>query len=276
MVYKTVAFDGLSLAGKSTMVQMLFERSINAEVVRENVRDPYRPLTSRLNKLLKDFGPAVAVEKAFMEFPGSGDVLHRALDYASGFSGSAQRQALLAHMFTQGRRVVDDYVRQAVEERDIILDRWQMTGWAYQVDSEGLTWHDIRRLNEEFGILVPDIQVVLTCPVEQIPARKAYREKQSVGTAGQMSGGREQIIRDAFLDIYKHLSGAIPVYLFENAGTPARDLEGQIRQAIPIFREVERVVRSHGFRVKDEAMTGEEAFWLNPERLCRIYERQTK
>ena len=43
---KVVAFDGLSLSGKSTMVEMLLQRSENAAVLRENTRDPLRNATA--------------------------------------------------------------------------------------------------------------------------------------------------------------------------------------------------------------------------------------
>ncbi len=276
MVYKTVAFDGLSLAGKSTMVQMLLERSLDAEVVRENTFDPYRPTTSKVNRLLKEVEPYEAVKLASEEFPDSRKVLQNAMEYALQFQGSPRLQALLAYLFASGRKVVDDYVGQAVERHDVILDRWQITGWAYQVDPEGYTWQEIRKLNERLDIRMPDIQVLLTCPPDQIPLRKAYREKQGVGTAGQMSRGREHIILPEFLEIYNQLKDTMPIYLFENNGTPVPELELQIRQAIPIFGKVEDVVRADGFMLNDRQIANLKDVLLNPKILQRIYERQTK
>ncbi|MFH1182507.1 MAG: hypothetical protein V1702_06115 [Candidatus Woesearchaeota archaeon] len=276
MNHKTVAFDGLSVAGKSSMVQMLLERSFDAEVVRENTCDKHRPTISRVNELLKEMMPFQAAKKASEEFPASTTVLQNAMEYASQFQGSLQQQALLAHLYTAGRKVVDDYVAEAVQRRDVILDRWQMTGWAYQVDPEGYTWQEIRKLNAEFGIRMPDIQILLTCPIDQISVRRAYREKLGVGTAGQMSRGREHIILPAFLEIYRQLKGKMPIYLLENHGTPVPQLEEQIRQAMPTFQRVEEIVRTHGFRLNGNQITSLEAFLLNSERLQRIYERQTK
>lgn len=200
-----------------------------------------------------------------------------ALNYSSIFEDkpTSQKQALLAYMFTQGRKFVDDYVREAIKKHDVILDRWKISGMAYQVYPEGYSWQEIRRLNDEkFNILTPDIQIILTCPPEQIPIRRAFRDKQSAGTAGQMSKGREYIILPAFNDIFDTLKNEMPIYKFENCGTPVEDLREQIRQAIPTFQQIENIVSKHGFRLKQEKT--DEAFWLESERLRRIYERQTK
>ncbi|NIO44393.1 MAG: hypothetical protein GTN36_02465 [Candidatus Aenigmarchaeota archaeon] len=276
MVYKIVSFDGLSLSGKTTMGKMLKERSLDAEIVRENTYDPHRPATSRLNKLLKELDPFKAVKKVSKEFQLSKQVLGDSLEYSSIFEGSSRKQAMLAYMFTAGRKVVDEHVREAVKEHDVILDRWKMTGMAYQVEPEGYGWQKIQTLNDvTFGILTPDIQILLTCPIEQIPIRRAYREKVGVGTAGQMSRGREHVILPAFIEIYECFESKIPIYLFENVGTPVEDIKGQIRQAIPTFKRIEAVVRENGFRLKEEEIVSEESFWLDPERLERIYRRQT-
>lgn len=277
MVYKAVSFDGLSLAGKSTMVQMLSERSGDAEVVRENTYDRFRPVTSRLNKLLKELDPLGAVKKASEEYSDFKPILMDALDY-SLFEDkpTSQKQALLSYMFTQGRKTVDDYVRKAIEKHDVILDRWKISGMAYQVDPEGYGWQEIRDLNDvKFDILTPDVQIILTCPIGQIPIRRAFRDKQPVGTAGQMSKGREHIILPAFKEIFNAMKSETPVYMFENCGTPVEDMKEQIKQAIPIFQQIENVVDKHGFRLK-EKIDDVEAFWLEPERLRKIYERQTK
>jgi len=278
MVYKAVSFDGLSLAGKSSMVQMLSEISLDAEVVRENTYDQFRPATSKLNKLLKELNPPEAVEKVSEKYPDFKPFLRDALEYSSIFEDkpTSQKQALLAYMFTQGRKSVDDYVREAIKRHDVILDRWKISGMAYQVDPEGYSWQEIRRLNDiTFDILTPDVQIILTCPIAQIPDRRAYRDKLGAGTAGQMSKGREDIILPAFIEIFNTMKSETPVYLFENCGTPVEDIRGQIRQAIPTFQKIEDAVSEHGFRLKQEKID-DEAFWLEPERLQRIYSRQTK
>lgn len=269
-----VAFDGLSLSGKSTMVQMSHERSENAEIVRENIFDPHRPTTSRLNKLLKELDPVKAVRITSDEFPKSAKITKRALKYSNSYSGKAQIQALLAFMFTAGRAFVDTHVREVVEEKDVILDRWQLTGWAYQAQPGEYSWQEIRELNQDFEIITPGIQFLLTCPIEQIPIRRAYRQKKGVGTAGQMSMGREDIILPAFLEIYGELKIQMPIYMIENSGIPAQELDTQIKQAIPTYQKVEDILRLHGFNLKEDTIEDPITFWTERGRLQRIYERQ--
>lgn len=82
---KIVAIDGLSLAGKSTMVQMLLERSEKAAVVRENTWDPHRTATSRLNRLLREMEISQALKQTAEEFLNSQQVIRDAGEYASQF-----------------------------------------------------------------------------------------------------------------------------------------------------------------------------------------------
>lgn len=271
-----VAFDGLSLAGKSTMVAMLEERSENAQVIRENTCDPFRPTTSQLNKLLKRAGPYEAVKSLSEDSPEHKATLYKALEYASAFVGPDQRQALLAYMFTAGRQVVNQYVMERMQDHDLILDRWQMTGWAYQV-GENYSWQEIQRLNQEFGIILPQVQFLLVCPTNQIPQRRAFREKVGVGTAGQMSSEREAIILKAFWAIFRKLkTDGMQIHLIENRGIPVENLGEQIRQAIPTYQQIENIVRETGFKLRSDQVASQTDFWLEAERLSRIQRRQIK
>lgn len=271
-----VAFDGLSLAGKSTMVAMLEERSEDAQVVRENTFDPLRPITSRLNRLLKQTDPYEAVKSISEETPEHKAILRKALEYAFAFEDFDQKQALLAYMFTAGRHIVNQYVVERMQGHDLILDRWQMTGWAYQA-GEGYSWQEIRKLNQEFGIIIPHIEIVLTCPIEQIPQRRKFREKSRIGTAGQMSPGREEMILQVFLAIFRQIrEEGMQIYLIENQGTPTENLEGQIRQAIPTFQQIEDIVKRTNFRLKPDQSADQSAHWLVQERLRRIRQLQTR
>lgn len=275
-LHRIAAFDGLSLAGKSTMVGMLSERASSAEVIRENTFDPHRPATSDLNKKLKVNELKKAFELVQEEFPDSRVVLARAFDYSQNYSPDARRQAMLAYMFTAGRSIVDNHLQEVIEHKDVILDRWQVTGWAYQADPTGYTWHDARKLNEDFGITMPDIQIILTCPIDQIPQRREYRDKEGAGTAGQMSRGREQIILPAFLEIAEFLAQeGVPVVTIENEGVPFPDLTAQIQQATLTYSLVEDFLRERGFNLKDKLKTPK-SYWTNPDRLERIRERQVK
>ena len=273
---RIAAIDGLSLAGKSTMVAMIAERAVNAEVVRENTFDPHRKTTAFVNKELKSNDLQIAVGTASSQFPESEEILREALHYSRDYSPKVQKQALLAYLFTAGRKVVDGHVREAVKGKDVILDRWQVTGWAYQVDPVRYTWQDIKRLNEDFGIVMPNVQIILTCSIDQIPLRKSYRDKEGAGTAGQMSMGREHIILPAFIEIFDALQGVMSVAMIENAGTPTPDLTEQIKQAIQTYGKVEELLRISGFALQHNPIGNPEAFWLEPQRLQRIIGRQVR
>lgn len=274
--HRIAAIDGLSLAGKSTMAGMIAERAVSAEVVRENTFDPHRQTTSFVNKELKSNDIQIAVQSTARQFPESENILHEALIYSRNYSPEAQKQALLAFMFTAGRKVVDGHVRKAVKEKDVILDRWQVTGWAYQVDPSGYTWQDIRQLNKDFGIIDPHLQIILTCSVDQIPLRKAYREKEGIGTAGQMSKGKEHIILPAFVEIFNALKDVMLIEMIENVGIPTPDLSEQIKQAVQTYGRIEDLLRKTGFAIQPNSIDNPEAFWLDPQRLQRINERQIR
>jgi len=270
---KMVAFDGLSLAGKSTMVAMT-EETTGATVVRENTFDPHRPATSQLNKLLKEISPNAAAKQIAEDFPQSAKAVKNALEYGMQFKDPSQ--PMLARMFTEGRRVVNQHVLEIISEQDVILDRWQVTGWAYQVDPDhGYKWQDIMRLNEEFDIALPDVQIILTCPIDQINQRRAYRQKQTVGTAGQMSGGREHVILSTLKEIHGFLETRIKTFWVENKGTPTQNIRDQILQAIPTFQDIKRVLEGSGFQFESESVTDLHHYWTTSSRLDRIYNRQT-
>ncbi len=46
-------------------------------------------------------------------------------------------------------------------------------------EDEAYTWQHIKDLNFRHGVRVPNMQVILTCPAEQIPKRRAYRQKEA-------------------------------------------------------------------------------------------------
>lgn len=272
--HRIVAIDGLSLAGKSTIVGMLNERSSNAQIIRENTFDPHREATAHLNKELRSTDDLKdAVRKAAVEFPASAAVLSAGLEFSQDYAATP-KQALLAYLFAAGRKVVDLEVRRVVRAQDVILDRWQVTGWAYQVDPPSFTWRHIRDLNESLGITLPDVQVILTCGIDQIPLRKAFREKETAGTAGQMSGGREQIILAAFREIFDYLEASMPIIMVENRGAPTPELVEQIAQAVPTYQMVEDMLRGAGFALRSEVI--DMTFWSDPERLERINSRQSR
>lgn len=294
-----IAFDGLSLSGKTTFSQMLLERSPNAVLIRENESDPYRDMTSFANKVFKESVPyekQIAAIKA--EYPQNATIVDDAVSYVRdlGLEGPTphkKRQATLAYFFARGRKEVNKEVEQAFEKGDVILDRWIVSGWAYQTqppidcEDDPYTWRHIKALNDDMGIWYPYAQVIVSCPVDQIPARRAYRQKQGSGTSGQMSTGREHIIQPVFEEIHKWLleNGIPPMYI-ENAGSPTEKLEDQIRQALPAYLKIEGTLHSwiydpvvyiHQYDLTPQPLSLREAeeFFLRPDVLERIHKRQT-
>ena len=296
-----IAFDGLSLAGKSTMVEMLFQRSTNARVIRENTYDPIRPATSKLNKLFKSgkysFEDCLEIIAEDEEFANYAYVAVDAGKYVENFhfdGSGAKKQAALAYFFTAGRKVVNDELIKQFKNNDVILDRWFATGCAYQTfppdeNDDSYSWERIRELNEDMGIWYPHMQFLITLPekdLDQIAIRKAYRQKQGVGTAGQMSSGREKIIYNEFRKIERWFSeNGVPVVNVENRGTPSMDLQEQIEQAIPAYlkveselrQEIEKGMAPRKYGLAKEILTPDQAkeFFLEPEMMNNIHERQT-
>lgn len=274
-IFSIAAFDGLSLSGKSTMVQMLKERSKNTVIMRENQFDPIRTLTSYVNRLLKNSEFDSVFPLASERFPEFDEVLEVARGYSNSFIGMGKNQALLAYLFTKGRNIVNDKVEELAKESSVILDRYRFTGCAYQVEPNIYSWQEINSLNDSFGIIMPDIQFLLTCPIDQVPIRRSYRQKQGRGTAGQMSIGREDIILPTFHDMYESFKDKMQIYMIENSGTPVPSIEKQIQQAIPTYCRIEDILSANGWEFKDEAIGDQEGYWLEPNRLHRIYNLQT-
>jgi thymidylate kinase len=241
---KIVAFDGLSGTGKTILISMLEERSLNAVVIEENKIDPLREATAAFNKLLKEFSPGGAAEKVMQRYPYACGDLDEAWLYAEQFDKGARGQAMLAYMFAAGRRFVDPLVRQARGTRDVILDRWMVSGWAYQVSPEAdYNWQQIRDLHIGMGFVLPDVQFVISSTPKQMALRKRFRRELGGGTSGQMSCGREDLIQATYLDIHNSLKGEMPIYLIENKG-----------RILPAYQKVEQIVASHGFKLKPDSV----------------------
>ncbi len=314
---KVVAFDGLSLSGKSTMVEMLLQRSENAAVLRENTRDPLRNATASLNKLLKTNSIADGLASLMQQYSTDPLVAQTASDarqYVEGLDLSGPRpegkkQAILAYFFAVGRSHVNKDLLGQLQTNDVILDRWTVTSMAYQTwpsitmaqqwrlpqtiiekidpEDEAYTWNDIAALNARQHIRVPDMQIILTCPINEIAQRKAYRQKEGAGTAGQMSGGKEELIYQSLVQIYEGLrKSERPSIMLENKGGPVQELEQQIRQAIPTYLALEAVLRQnmgqktaglYGYRLSPDSLTVGQAeeFFLDPANKEKIHLRQT-
>lgn len=289
-----ISLDGLSLSGKSTMVQMLQERLEDSVVVKENHLDPLRPAISLINKNHKS-GMHIfnAVKLASEEYDSFKHIFKDAIRYVDKFMHESDldiddqqfiKQPLMAYLFTQGRKIVNETVKDLSKDHDVILDRWAVTGWSYQGILPEYTWRAVRELGDKEEIWYPDLQVFMACPVDQIPLRRAYRQKEGIGTAGQMSGGIEDKILSNLLNIRNQISSeGILTHWVENMGRPVKNIDEQIAQATLTYVKLESKMREFNnsilgerrtpFKLSREFDSEDEAkgYFLNPGVMDRIY-----
>ena len=276
-----VAYDGLSGSGKSTFVGMLGESARaygqNCLIISENREDPLRNMTAALARtLLQEHRP---LEDVIREFVPRTDVqlvaVNEAYTYSTSWSGRAREQAFLAYLFAYGRRHVEWEIRRQEPDYDlIILDRNQVTGWAYQSDLPDYGWQEIRSLNADFGIRLPDIQIFLSCPVNQIGPRRELRQKLATGTAGLMSGNkaRQQEILEVFRVIYPALQAeGHACNWFENQGSPSAEMADQVAQATLVFVDIAEWLAKKGVKLTKLPLS----YWTAPEVLERLWRQQT-
>ncbi len=180
------------------------------------------------------------------------EILDGAQKYAQTFSLTAQPQAFLAYLFTTGRSVTNDEVKKIAKDKDAILDRWQLTGWAYQ-DNGHYTWKDVQALNARFEILIPDLELLITCPYGQMKQRKEFRQSSGIKKEHPLSEEREFEIALNFEDISTAPAGDVDerhrIYKIENGGI-AESFSQQIEQAVPAYLVVEDVLRMRGYKIK--------------------------
>lgn len=156
-----IVFEGSEGAGKSTQVQRLarwLERTGRTVVA---VREPGgTPVGDTIRGVLLD--PASEIEPA--------------------------TEALL--FMASRAQLVGRVIRPALEAGSVVLvDRFFLSTYAYQVDGRGLELERVRAANQlAVGDLVPDLTVLLQLPVDEGMARAALR-----GGADRM-----ELIGDAF------------------------------------------------------------------------------
>jgi dTMP kinase len=143
-----IVFEGGEGSGKSTQL-----RRVSAALARRNVahvclREPGgTPLGTEVRRMLLD---------------RASDVAHRA-------------EALL--FMASRAQLVEREVRPGLERGDIVLlDRFFLSTYAYQIAGHGLPEEEVRAANRfATGGLVPDLTLLLTFPVTEGLARAARR-----------------------------------------------------------------------------------------------------
>jgi dTMP kinase len=167
---RLVVLEGADGVGKTTQVERLIahlrERGIDAVSLRE---PGGTPLGERIRAILLDLSGA----------------------------GVNDRAELLLFLAARAQ-LVPEVTRELAAGRTVVLDRFFLSTYAYQIAGRGLPEEDVRRINA-FATLgrVPDLTVVLALPPEDARAR---------------AGEGDRIERSG-IDFYERVAGAFGIFL---------------------------------------------------------------
>jgi dTMP kinase len=167
---RLVVLEGADGVGKTTQVERLIahlrERGIDAVSLRE---PGGTPLGERIRAILLDLSGA----------------------------GVNDRAELLLFLAARAQ-LVPEVTRELTAGRTVVLDRFFLSTYAYQIAGRGLPEEDVRRINA-FATLgrVPDLTVVLALPPEDARAR---------------AGEGDRIERSG-IDFYERVAGAFGMFL---------------------------------------------------------------
>ena len=143
-----VVFEGTEGVGKTTQVTRLVRRLEGAGIATDRFREPGgTPLGDQIRELLLD--------------PAASDIRPRA-------------EALL---FMAARAQLADRVRSRLHDgRVVLLDRFFLSTYAYQIAGRGLPADAVRQANAlAVDDLVPDVTLLLACDLDVARARTASR-----------------------------------------------------------------------------------------------------
>lgn len=208
-----IAFDGPSGAGKSTLIERLRQDSANALVVAEKHCDPLRPVTEQVYRVANGLEGQHSFDDLVsrLDVPCSlspqqlRSLRTYALEYCSVVREEAREQAFLAYLFTYGRTFTDTYVRALSHAHDVLLDRWQLSGWAGQ-SVPGHRWEEIRTLNDSMGIVSPSVQCIVMCEPAELLRRHRQRVERGEQKPHQLTEDAVARQCDTYLAIWARLS----------------------------------------------------------------------
>ena len=167
---RLIVIEGADGVGKTTQAGHLVTRFVAHGTPAVSLREPGgTPLGERIRSLLLDL-PDDAI--------------------------NARAELLL---FLAARaQVIPEVADQLFAGRTVILDRFFLSTYAYQIAGRGLPEEDVRRINA-FATLgrVPDLTVVLALPPEEARARAGERDR----------------IERAGVDFYERVAGAFGMFL---------------------------------------------------------------
>jgi len=162
--------EGADGVGKTTQVERLVARLREQGIAVVSLREPGgTPLGERIRAILLDLSGA----------------------------GVNDRAELLLFLAARAQ-LVPEVTRELAAGRTVVLDRFFLSTYAYQIAGRGLPEEDVRRINA-FATLgrVPDLTVVLALPPEDARAR---------------AGEGDRIERSG-IDFYERVAGAFGMFL---------------------------------------------------------------
>jgi dTMP kinase len=166
---RLIVLEGADGVGKTTQVERLVTRLREHGIPGMSFREPGgTPLGERIRGIL--------------------------LDLAGGVNDRAELLLFLAAR----SQLVPEVAKELSAGRTVVLDRFFLSTYAYQIAGRGLPEEDVRRING-FATLgrVPDLTVVLALPPEEARAR---------------AGEGDRIERSG-IDFYERVAGAFGMFL---------------------------------------------------------------
>ncbi len=205
---RLIVFEGGEGSGKSTQLRLLSDALAKSEIAHRCLREPGgTPLGAEVRRLL--------LEREW------------AMD--------ARAEALL-FMASRAQMVAEELRPALASGEHVLLDRFFLSTYAYQIGGRGLPEQDVRTANAlATGGLVPDLTLLLTYPVAKGLARAAERSSSHDRMEREGEAFHERVAQafDAFArpDWQRAHPECGPIVSIEGAGSE-RDVARRVREAV--------------------------------------------
>jgi dTMP kinase len=205
---RLIVFEGGEGSGKSTQLRLLSDALAKSGIAHRCLREPGgTPLGAEVRRLL--------LEREW------------AMD--------ARAEALL-FMASRAQMVAGELRPALASGEHVLLDRFFLSTYAYQIGGRGLPEQDVRTANGlATGGLVPDLTLLLTYPVAKGLARAAERSSSHDRMEREGEAFHERVAQafDAFArpDWQRAHPECGPIVSIEGAGSE-RDVARRVREAI--------------------------------------------
>ena len=203
-----IVFEGGEGSGKSTQLRLLSDALTKAGVAHRCLREPGgTPLGAEVRRLL--------LEREWAMDP---------------------RAEALLFMASRAQMVAGELRPALASGEHVLLDRFFLSTYAYQIGGRGLPEQDVRTANGlATGGLVPDLTLLLTFPVAEGLARAAERSSSHDRMEREGEAFHERVAQafDAFArpDWQRAHPECGPIVSIEGAGSE-RDVARRVREAV--------------------------------------------